>query len=395
MEAFVVADSPAAPVQRILILMSMTGGGHRASALALKAGFEHEFPGRFQIDIVDILTEHTFWPLNHSPQIYSLIASEAPWLWGVAYSTEMTPTLTRGAVRLAGKLAQGRIRAALDQYKPDLVISVHPLAQEITLHVLARRPARSPFVTVVTDLASVHPLWLTPRVDALYLASEEALAAARGAGVPPTRTHLLGLPIRPAFAEPPLLTRAALRAELGMDPGLPAVILMGGGDGVGPVEAIAVAVDKAFAAQRIKAQIVVVCGRNEGLRSRLAARHWINPAHILGFVENMPDWMHACDAVITKAGPGTIAEACVCGLPILLSGFIPGQEEGNVTYVVSRGAGALESNPTAIGRTLAHWFGAGSAERLRMAARARALGRPHATADIVHSVVRLMDEWDA
>ncbi len=388
------ADPRTAPVQRILILMSMTGGGHRASALALKAGFEHEYPGRFAIDIVDILTEHTFWPLNHSPQIYSLIATEAPWLWGVAYSTELTPTLTRSAVRLAGKLAQGHISAALDHYRPDLVISVHPLAQEITLHVLARRPARSPFVTVVTDLASVHPLWLTPRVDALYLASEEALAAARAAGVPPTRTHLLGLPIRPAFAEPPTLSRAALRSQLGMDPELPAVILMGGGDGVGPVQAIATAADKAFAAQRVKAQIVVICGRNEGLRSRLAARTWSNPAHILGFVENVPDWMHACDAIVTKAGPGTIAEACVCGLPILLSGFIPGQEEGNVTYVVGHGAGALEVNPEAIGRTLAHWFGKGSPERLRMAKRARALGRPHATADIVQSVMRLMDEWD-
>lgn len=388
------ADPPAAPAQRILILMSMTGGGHRASALALKAGFEHEFPGRYAVDIVDILTEHTFWPLNHSPQIYSLIATEAPWLWGVAYSTELTPTLTRGAVRLAGKLAQRHISAALDRYKPDLVISVHPLAQEITLHVLARRPARSPFVTVVTDLASVHPLWLTPRVDALYLASEEAQAAAQAAGLPPTRTHLLGLPIRPAFAELPL-PRPALRAQLGMDPALPAVLLMGGGDGVGPVQAIAAAADKAFSAQRVKAEIVVICGRNEGLRSRLAARTWANPTHILGFVDNIPDWMHACDAIVTKAGPGTIAEACTCGLPILLSGFIPGQEEGNVTYVVSHGAGAFEGNPVAIGRTLAHWFGAGSAERLRMAARARALGRPNATADIVHSVVKLMNDWDA
>lgn len=388
------ADPLAAPAQRILILMSMTGGGHRASALALKAGFEHEFPGRYAVDIVDILTEHTFWPLNHSPQIYSLIATEAPWLWGVAYSTEHTPTLTRSAVRLAGRLSQGHISAALDRYKPDLVISVHPLAQEITLHVLARRPARSPFVTVVTDLASVHPLWLTPRVDALYVASAEAQAAARAAGLPPTRTHLLGLPIRPAFAEPPL-PRPQLRAQLGMDPLLPAVLLMGGGDGVGPVQAIAAAVDKAFAAQGVQAQIVVICGRNEGLRSQLAAHTWANPAHILGFVDNVADWMHACDAVVTKAGPGTIAEACACGLPILLSGFIPGQEEGNVTYVVSHGAGTFEGNPAAIGRTLTHWFGAGSAARLRMAECARAMGRPHATADIVHSVVKLMGDREA
>lgn len=53
-----------------------------------------------------------------------------------------------------------------------------------------------------------------------------------------------------------------------------------------------------------------------------------------GFVNNMEEWMHASDVIITKAGPGTIAESFICGLPVLLNGFIPGQEEGNIEYVV-------------------------------------------------------------
>ncbi len=60
------------------------------------------------------------------------------------------------------------------------------------------------------------------------------------------------------------------------------------------------------------------------------------PAHPApqGFVNNMEEWMHASDVIITKAGPGTIAESFICGLPVLLNGFIPGQEEGNIEYVV-------------------------------------------------------------
>jgi UDP-N-acetylglucosamine:LPS N-acetylglucosamine transferase len=46
---------------------------------------------------------------------------------------------------------------------------------------------------------------------------------------------------------------------------------------------------------------------------------------VQGFVKNMPEWMAASDCVITKAGPGTIAEALIRGLPIVLNDFIAGQ----------------------------------------------------------------------
>ena len=48
----------------------------------------------------------------------------------------------------------------------------------------------------------------------------------------------------------------------------------------------------------------------------------------------MPELMTACDMIISKAGPGTIAESFICGLPVLLNGFVPCQEEGNVPFVL-------------------------------------------------------------
>ena len=55
-------------------------------------------------------------------------------------------------------------------------------------------------------------------------------------------------------------------------------------------------------------------------------------------------------------GPGTIAEAIVSGLPMLLNGFIPCQEHGNVAYVTSRGIGAFERDPTKISEILEAWL---------------------------------------
>ena len=84
--------------------------------------------------------------------------------------------------------------------------------------------------------------------------------------------------------------------------------------------------------------------------------------------------MAACDCIVTKAGPGTIAEALISGLPIVLSGFIPGQEEGNVPYVVDNGVGEYNADPDAIAAIVARWFGP-EREKLRtMAAKGAQAG---------------------
>lgn len=48
-----IADSPAAetPKKKVLILMSDTGGGHRASADAIKAAFDQQFPDLYEVQI--------------------------------------------------------------------------------------------------------------------------------------------------------------------------------------------------------------------------------------------------------------------------------------------------------------------------------------------------------
>lgn len=99
----------------------------------------------------------------------------------------------------------------------------------------------------------------------------------------------------------------------------------------------------------------------------------------------MADWMAAADCLVTKAGPGTIAEALISGLPMVLSAYLPGQEAPNVPYVVDGGVGVYRRRPRAIAAVVAAWLA--DPERLsRMAARARALGRADASRDIARSI---------
>jgi len=102
--------------------------------------------------------------------------------------------------------------------------------------------------------------------------------------------------------------------------------------------------------------MAIVCGRNVKLQGTLRSRVWDNPAFIYGFTRDMPDFMRAADVVVTKAGPGTIAEALIANLPIILYAKIPGQEDGNVTFVEAEGAGVWAPKPQLVVRALTRWI---------------------------------------
>lgn len=370
---------------RILILMSDTGGGHRASAQALQAAFAARYPGRFEVEIVDLWTDYTPWPINRFPRLYSPIIGRALWLWKLLWLVFENERGHSASLRLVYLLCRNRLRKVLQAHRPHLIISVHPLMQHLVMWMLEQEGAEIPFATVVTDLASFHHGWFHARAVRCFVASEAAAEAARRHGL---RARLLGLPVRAAFSQP-LPDKVTARARLGLAEGGFTALLLGGGEGMGPVAAIAHAVARRLGAEGKDAQLVVICGRNERLRQSLQRSDWPLPARVCGFVDNMEEWMAASDCVITKAGPGTIAEALICGLPILLSGFIPGQESGNVSYVVENGVGAYCDSPDGIAAIVSNWVGGN--ELAQMAARARELGRPRAAYDIVDEIVALVD----
>ena len=115
------------------------------------------------------------------------------------------------------------------------------------------------------------------------------------------------------------------------------VLLTGGAEGSGGLGRRAAAILRRFTA----VHVVVVRGRNTGLKRRLdrLALRSGGRLTVTGFADNMSDWLRCCDLVVTKAGPGTIAEATCSGTPLLLTAHIPGQEKGNSEIVTSAGAG--------------------------------------------------------
>jgi 1,2-diacylglycerol 3-beta-galactosyltransferase len=370
---------------RILILMSRTGGGHLASARALEAEFRRQRPD-VAVTIVDMLSDHLRFPFNQLPRTYDGLVSRFPGLWSAMWHGSARSRFGDHSSAIIRRLSHRHLARLITETAPDLVVSVHPLVNDLIVPVLEKVRPSARYVTVVTDLGGIHPSWLHPRNSAVYLPTEQAVAGALARGLPRERLHVHGLPVRTEFSERPA-GRAAARTGFGLDPERPVALVVGGGGGIGPIEAIVSNLGTSLAAAGSDAQIVVVTAKNEALKRRIEANPAPVPVMALGFVDRMSDLMQASDILITKAGPGTIAEASIRALPMAIYGFIPGQEAANVDHVVEAGAGLFEPDPARLAARVAGLLGPEWDELAAMAAAARHLGREQATHDIVASIL--------
>jgi 1,2-diacylglycerol 3-beta-galactosyltransferase len=128
--------------------------------------------------------------------------------------------------------------------------------------------------------------------------------------------------------------------------------------------------------------LTVVAGGDDAQFREFQAVEWHVPARVMNFVDNMPVLMHASDFVVCKAGGLIVTESLACGLPLVLTDYIEGQETGNVRYVVEGGAGELVRNPLDGLEMISHWLADGGEMLARRGRNARSLGYPRAAYDV-------------
>ena len=366
------ADRP-----RVLFLFSDTGGGHRSAAEAIIEALELEFPGCFEIQLIDVFKQYAPPPLNLAPAAYPGMV-RVPQMWGFGYHVTDTHRRARALTGAAWPYVRRAARRFAREQHPDLLVSVHPVM--VTAILKGYGSHRPPFFTVVTDLVTTHALWYDRRVDQYVVPTEEARQRALACGVSEARLRVVGLPVAQRFCQP-TGDRAALRAELDWPGDRPMVLLMGGGEGMGPLFDVATAIagpGGAFA-------LAVVCGRNRRLKEQLEAQDWPMPTRIYGFEQRIPQMMQAADLLVTKAGPGTITEAINAGLPMVLYSRLPGQEDGNVSYVVDQGVGTWSPGAERAAASVHQWLQDPRAIQ-QAAAVCRRIARPAAALQIAQMI---------
>jgi 1,2-diacylglycerol 3-beta-galactosyltransferase len=335
--------------KEIVILFSDTGGGHRAQGAAIQEALEARYGAAVRVKMVDGLKHYAPYPFNRLPEWYPSLSSD-PRQWKFMFDVTNGPRRFLFMTTLLWPIARQATLNLLRDYPADAYVAVH--GAFLTPLVTALHPPRPPVITVVTDPVTVHAVWYQPQVD-LYIAETEAARKQLiSHGVAPAKVHVTGVPVASRFCVP-AGDKAQLRARLGWGSSRPVVLVVGGGEGMGPVYEIS----QAISASGLDCELAIVAGRNQALKLSLEAATWSVPTSIYGFVTEMPDFMRAADVLLTKAGPATIWEAFATGLPIILYDYLRGQEEGNVTYVEQSGAGRLALSSQAVVEVLREWFG--------------------------------------
>jgi 1,2-diacylglycerol 3-beta-galactosyltransferase len=365
-------------VTKVLLLVSDTGGGHRAAANAIAAALREAEPG-VETAIEDGLVRAAPFPFNHAPALYAWGMKRSRVLWWAGFHALNGPVRARLMADVGSPGMRARLARLIASFAPDVVVSTHPLLTRIVVRALRGSAPRPSFVVVVTDLVTGHASWYEPAADLICLPTPEALARAERCGVPRARMIVTGQPLHPRAAAA-AAARAALRERFGWRD--PVVLLVGGGDGVGDLGSRV----RALAGAGIAARLVVVCGRNETLRRELAGETFPVPVDVRGFVDDLHELMAAADVLVTKGGPGSVMEGCLAGLPILIYDYLPGQEVGNVELVRRAGAGAYVPRTEGLVAEVRRLI-ADPGARATAAAKARALAVPDSAHRIAAAVL--------
>jgi 1,2-diacylglycerol 3-beta-galactosyltransferase len=372
------------PVNRphVLILFSDTGGGHRSAAEAIIEALELEYGDAVTTEMLDFFKGYAPLPFNKMPDWYPDMV-KAPHLWGLSFKISDGRRRARAITASMWPYVGRAARAIVKDHPADLVVTVHPLATTVILKAFGHN--QPPFITVVTDLVTTHALWYDQRADLILVPTEAARQRALEYTMQAEKVHVVGQPVAARHCTP-AGDKAALRRKLGWEKDKTMVLLVGGGEGMGPLGKTA----RAIATSGLDLGLAIVAGRNQRLKDHLEALDWPIPAHIYGFTHEMPDFMRAADVLVTKAGPGTIAEGLNAGLPIVLYAKLPGQEDGNVSFVVEERLGVWAPSPSRVVKELARWV---KKPHLReeYAANCRRAARPEAARQIACAIGEILE----
>lgn len=316
-------------MRRILILYISSHSGHYRAARALKEAFKIIEPDCKIIAFDGLKYLHPFSSrvINY---LYGFTLKNIPSLWRIAYDRE---TLIKGLNPFKQAVHYfdfPKIEKVIREFRPQIVVTTQAFPCGVMAYFKMRSSFNFYLVGVVTDYWP-HGFWIYPEVDKYIVASEEAVGRLVEQGIRKDKIELLGIPIMPKFSQS--VSPEKVAGTYGFELGKPALLIMGGGLGIGPIEEVVEALDSST----LDFQMITVCGKNEKLYNWFKDKKFNKPLYYFGYSYTVDKFMSFADIIITKAGGITISEALAKKLAIVVVNPLPGQEENNVRFLKERG----------------------------------------------------------
>ena len=357
-------------MRKLTIVFHHAGGGHQSAAEALKTILSaQEQP--WEVSLLDI--QELLDPLDlirratglRIQDTYNLILRKG---W-----TRFTPALLlilQGTIRLYHAPIVKALQAYWAQDRADLVLSVIPHFNREIADSLRTDDTKTPFVTLITDLADYPPhFWIERESEYIIAGTERARQQALTVGHP--AGHIFqtsGMILKPRFYEKTTVDRVAERQQLGLEPDCPTGIVLFGGHGSQVMVDIARKLNEAGSG----VQLILICGHNQKLAAELKKLQTSKPILVVGFTQNVEYYMALADFFMGKPGPGSISEALQFHLPVIVecnSKTLP-QERYNAEWVTENGFGIVVPSFKRIGPAVQHLLQSATFNEFRLKANA-------------------------
>lgn len=318
--------------KKILVISStFTGHGHKSITEALNDHI-HNFPGA-TMHVIDGFNLGGNLGLRIG-KMYGSITRTAKDVWKIIWDISYNkPSIINDFTELA---IRENFLKLLKSVKPDLILSVHSNFNTPVINILEENNIKIPLVTLIADIISISPLWADPRADYIICPTIESKYKCLEFGVPETKLPVMGFPIRKRFTDH--IGENNNTNDYTHDRPLECLI-MSGGEGVGNMSRIA-----RILLNNFNCRVKIIAGRNAILKRRLEltlGEKYGDKVEIFGFVDNVQDLMVSSDIAFTRGSPNTALEAVVCNVPLVITGALPGQEEGNPGYIQKYNLGVV------------------------------------------------------
>lgn len=365
---------------RVLIMSVTAGGGHNSTAAAIEAGLRAGGAECHVLDTLKYINSLLDFTVSEG---YLFVTKRLKKLYGSSYRAAEKRRSTgdgMSAARLEWSILSRKLRVYLDEYDPDVIVFTHIFVGIMLDHIKEKWGLRAKTVGILTDFA-FHPYWEEAKhLDFVVTADKTLDYQAFGKGYKPEQILPLGIPVNPKFAVKH--DKTEMRKKLGLDPGKPVVLFMGGSMGYGNMADNVKrldGLDRDF-------QIIAVCGSNKKALETMKATEFKKKVLSFGFVKNVDELMDASDFLITKPGGLTTSEALSKRLPMIIVNPIPGQEDQNTEFLLNNGAAAAVTKGYPLEEAVYNLVT--SPERIRnMEDAISILRKPNATNDICRFVL--------
>ena len=368
--------------KRVILMYISEVSGHHSATLAIEKAIRLLEPGT---EILNINAFHYTNPITEKivNRLYMGMIKRTPKLWDYLYDNQNIVKGLEKIKKAVHKFNSPKLKNLFDEFRPDVVACSQAFPCGMVADYKKTYNSDLPLVAVLTDYVP-HSYWIYDTVNFYITPSEDVSQRLMRKGVAFEKIKSMGIPFDPKFNE--LQDRLKLCHKLRLKPDVPTILVMGGGQGLGPITTIVDSLGKM--ARQI--QLIIVTGSNKKLYKSLRKKIYKYEKEIVlfGYATNVHELMSVSDVIITKPGGITSSEVLAKRIPMIIVNPLPGQEANNTEYLTQKGAAIKIDKPEEISLVIEDLFDH-PAKLSALRESAAQISKPHSSVDIARLLLEL------